>query len=452
MRPLHEAGFVWLNFHPDHLERGATGAHVTNLDVRLFRGGEHTEGVPLAGLYSPPEVCESCPEQIGPASDVFHLSAYAYYRLAGLLPYGFPGQGPEAFDFDFPPLRVYRPGLPVGIAPVLERGLAGDPAQRYPSIDAFLQALDEAITRAHLRQASATPLAFEVGGRTVTGRAKAALGRANQDAFVLARSTGGPFVIVADGVTHARIGSGDLASQTTCAVLGNLVGCVPAVATEDEMHDLLRAGCLEASRAVLQRALALGPVPPGTSTSDLMSSTALIGAVHGGTLSLANVGDSRAYLLTARGAEQLTVDGDVSCVELALGAAPEEVRALGAEGQALYYCVGVCEPAPFGGMRCSIERSAPQVTHWQLLPGDVVVFCTDGLVEAGAFLTPAEVAGCVRANPGDSAEGLAERLVALADDRQRLPSPEEPDGFGDNITCVVMKVLAAGGEEVPPVT
>jgi serine/threonine protein phosphatase PrpC len=178
-----------------------------------------------------------------------------------------------------------------------------------------------------------------------------------------------------------------------------------------------------------------------------MSSTALVGVLRGGELTLACAGDSRAYLVTQTGAEQLTVDGDVRCTQLAEGAPPEEVGALGVDALALYTCLGVGEVDARGAFRCSVERSTPQVSRWRLLPGDVVVLCTDGLVEEGVFLSPADLAGLVAEGRGLPAQALAERLVAAADVRQREPSPQEPDGLGDNITCVVLVVAGEEAEE-----
>ena len=50
-----------------------------------------------------------------------------------------------------------------------------------------------------------------------------------------------------------------------------------------------------------------------------MSTTALIGVLDGSDLYLANVGDSRAYLVASGLAEQLTVDGDVASSQLRQG-------------------------------------------------------------------------------------------------------------------------------------
>jgi protein phosphatase len=251
-----------------------------------------------------------------------------------------------------------------------------------------------------------------------------------------------PFIIVADGVTSARVGSGDLASQTACRFLRQqLSERLLQADTLEQLEDELTAACLEASRLILRLSLEQTPLPEGVDLTDLMSTTVVIGVVRGGTLTLASVGDSRAYLVTGSGMEQLTVDDDVRCIHLAAGVPPEEILKLGEEAEALYACLGVAEVGSDGQFHCALERSIPRVIHWPLIPGDIVLLCSDGLIEEGLFLSPAEVFALVSEHRDLPAQALAERLVAEADGRQRLPTPDRPDGVGDNITCAVFKVL-----------
>src|SRR5262249_35235030 len=105
LRPLHDAGLVWLTFDPAGIETAGESVRVSGLDLQLFRAGACPDSLRLSAAYSPLELCAFRGDRIGPATDVFHVSLYAYYRLAGLLPDGFPGNGLEAFDFDIPPLR-----------------------------------------------------------------------------------------------------------------------------------------------------------------------------------------------------------------------------------------------------------------------------------------------------------------------------------------------------------
>jgi serine/threonine protein phosphatase PrpC len=77
------------------------------------------------------------------------------------------------------------------------------------------------------------------------------------------------------------------------------------------------------------------------------------------------------------------------------------------------------------------------------LPGDVLVLCSDGLVEEGIFLSAEALAEFVLSHGALSARELALRLADEADALQQLPSALDPNGMGDNIACVVVKIEAA---------
>jgi hypothetical protein len=103
------------------------------------------------------------------------------------------------------------------------------------------------------------------------------------------------------------------------------------------------------------------------------------------------------------------------CAQLAAGMPPEEVRELGAEGQALYGCLGIGELGPDGRFVPAIERSTPRLSHWKLVPGDVLVLCTDGLVEEGVFLEPGDLSTLLTGETDRPARELAEGDWKLLD-------------------------------------
>jgi serine/threonine protein phosphatase PrpC len=447
LEPLHQSGLVWLNFDPAALEVAGATVQITNLDLQLFRSATCPDSLRLSTAFSPPEVCGFRGERIGPATDVFHVSLYLYYRLAGLLPGGFPGQGLEAFDFAIPPLRIYRPRLPVGIAPVLERGLARDPSDRFPTVTDLVAELTSAFDRARSRHSSRIPISWSWSSMSLIGRTHEVQGLPNQDSHVVvtlpregdASASDQLLAVVADGVTHARIGSGEVASQATVEILeSSLTARLRQPRTAQQREAALSSACIDASRAILDIVRTILPADE-YEPSDVMSSTVVAGLLSGNELTLASAGDSRAYLISDGRAEQLTVDGDVACMELASGAPPEFVRDMGPESGALYSCIGVGEKTA-DGLEVSLVRSLPAVTRWPLVPGDVLVLCSDGLVEEGVFLDSVELAMLVGEFAGRPPAELVDRLVQAARGKHRDPSPWEPTGCGDDITCIVVVI------------
>lgn len=479
---LHASGYVWLNFDPTALEVKDERLRITNLDWRMFPAGRCPSLLaPVSPIYSPPEVSQLRDEFISPRTDVFHFAMAAYYRLSGLGIHGFAGHGLESFHYEIPPLRVFRPDLPVGIWPVLRRALSINPSYRPESVKELHQQLEQVFEREighHIpvppailpagtsdslfqkalryvkRETRPDPkseppraITLDVGCLTTAGKAKTAVGANNQDTAIVSRETVNGrevlLMIVADGVTHALVGSGDRASTIGCKVLVDaireLIQSCPS-GSEPSWPAILELACQLASKAIVGDALAIPNHPPDIRDCDMMCTTALIGVLDGRDLYLANVGDSRAYLLKAGVAEQLTVDGDVASFQLQVGVPPEQIKALGPASKALRYCLGACYENEQGALVADVERSMPAVGQWQVERGDIFVMCSDGLVEERIFLEPDDLIRIVESLPGQTSQVLAERLVAAADARQRVPSTSEPNGYGDNITCIVLRV------------
>jgi tetratricopeptide (TPR) repeat protein len=107
-------------------------------------------GLGTPGFW-PPEQAYGQRDQVGPASDVYGLAATLYALLTGQPPYDAPSviellglmTDPPA-----PPSRL-RPGLSPALDAVVLKGLAHDPAARYPTVEAFADALAQVRRQAH---------------------------------------------------------------------------------------------------------------------------------------------------------------------------------------------------------------------------------------------------------------------------------------------------------------
>jgi serine/threonine protein phosphatase PrpC len=442
---LHDQGLICLPFDPRHLEWDESTTPVsvrfTNMDLCAYPTGPCPDNLKVLPAFAPPELSGFLESELGPGVDVYHVALFAYYWLAGLLPHGFAGAGLEAFGHEIPSLRIYAPDLLPGVAEIIERGLVQDPGKRWPTPTALVDALRSSVEAAEHRWQAAGPIVWDVGGHTRTGRAKEALHRANED-DVMIRHFADPdrsLVAVADGLTCCVIGSGGLASLLSILALENTFG---VDCTSGTFAGRVAEACRHGGELVLAWALERGFRRSLLNGKDLMASTLLTGWIEGRTLWLGNLGDSRAYLITDGLVEQLTVDGDVSSFWLSRGIPPEEVGHLGGLGRSLRCCIGGFVLSDNGEPGIDLDHLRPAVSSWPLLPGDVVVLCSDGLVEEGAFLGPSDLARLVRENRELGALELAELLAEAADALQELPSPDRPEGFGDNVSCVVIKVSA----------
>jgi protein phosphatase len=324
--------------------------------------------------------------------------------------------------------------------PVVMRALSILPRDRFETPKAFAEALAASIAQVRTRRAFTDSLRWDIGGHTRTGRSKAEMHRSNEDTILIKDDEQGALALVADGVSTCDIGSGGLASMMTAIVIENALseGC-----THELFPALIAAATTRGSVGLLEWALAHGCRADLEAGRDLMGTTLTVAWLQGHEISLANLGDSRAYLVTDDAIEQLTVDGDLASDLLAHGSSPEEIRELGAMARALRECVGGCIRTDDGELGILPESTRPKVSRWPLVPGDVIVLCTDGLVEEGYFLEPNTVAEIVRKYRNRPAADIALLLVDAADALQRLPTVLEPDGFGDNISCIVIKITDA---------
>jgi serine/threonine protein phosphatase PrpC len=217
----------------------------------------------------------------------------------------------------------------------------------------------------------------------------------NEDSFFLRDG----LYAVCDGMGGAR--GGEVASQMAC--LG-LLGLNPASAGQQDLRDAV-AG---ANYNIVQRSSADHHLMG-------MGTTLTAALVHEGTLTLAHVGDSRAYLLHEGDLTQLTEDhswvgemvrrGDLTPAQAAIHPHRSVItRALGTDAE--------------------IEADLLDIP---IAVGDRVLMCTDGLT------------GMV---PDTDLLELLERGLGAQDTAELLVKAALAGGGEDNVTVVVVDILA----------
>ena len=222
----------------------------------------------------------------------------------------------------------------------------------------------------------------------------------NEDSYFCGRSV----FAVADGLGGHQ--GGEVASAAAVAPLAALDG--RELATPGEAAEALAAAIQEANSAILERA-AGDPSLWGMGTT--MTAAAITADGH---LQLAHVGDSRAYLLRDGALEQLTTDHTVVAELVRRGRLTAELAAIHPERSILTRAVGL-DP------RIPVDTPDPL----DLRPGDQYLLCSDGLTEAVADPSIAEL---LSAN--EDGDGACRSLIDAANEA----------GGPDNITVVLVRV------------
>lgn len=154
-----------------------------------------------------------------------------------------------------------------------------------------------------------------------------------------------------------------------------------------------------------------------------MGTTMTAAVVLGDVLYIAQVGDSRAYLLRDDAAVQLTRDQSMVQQLISSGMLSPEEAETSHHRHVILQALGIS------------EQVQVDMTYQPLRQGDVVMLCSDGL---SGLVRGEEAAGIVREAPDLAA--ACDRLVALANER----------GGPDNVTVVLGRFDGPGLKEASP--
>ena len=235
-------------------------------------------------------------------------------------------------------------------------------------------------------------------------------GRANNEDAILVRSVpalaaqgGGGFVLaVADGMGgHEK---GEVASHLAISLLDDLF----ARDTPDDVAAALKQAYRRANDAIYAQA-------GSESESSRMGTTLVSAVVRGKYATIANVGDSRAYLIRSKQLTQITQDHSLVAEQVAKGVISEQDARKSPQRNIVTQALGLSE---------TLDRRMPSIYELTLLPEDRLLLCSDGFFDV--LQAEDYVSTILNHNPQDSVLSLA----TLAIDR----------GTTDNVSAIVLEV------------
>lgn len=218
-------------------------------------------------------------------------------------------------------------------------------------------------------------------------------------------STPGYLLAVADGMGgHA---DGEVASKLAIDLVRDLF-------SRDQPTDAalaLKQAYRRANEAIYQQG-------GGDAESRHMGTTLVTAVVRGKYVTIANVGDSRAYLMRANQVTQVTQDHSVVAEQVQQGQLREEDARKSNQRNILTQALGTRE---------SLDRRMPAIYELALLPEDRLLLCTDGFYDV---LTNEDY---IQLMAGDDPEAAATGLTTLAKERNT----------DDNVSAIVLAVGAS---------
>ena len=425
LQRIHDAGLVCLRLCPYTVLYTASGDVVLHGVEVLYPLDAPLPRLPAIEGYTAPEVYEaSVDNPPGVAADIYGVAMIVYALIANADP-------PTSVYTAYTPVigpRDFAPGFPLGFANVLQSLGAHDPARRPQSASAMMALLDAARERSVRQLPTTATVPLSVASDTHVGVVKRQHNPTNQDSVFAGLDGAGTasLLVVADGVSTARYGSGDAASQVASicaqqawrAFLAN-----PETVRERGVRQWL-VDLLQRMNAGVIDTVNEAHAPFETEPIDVMGSTCVAAFVQSGICTLASLGDSRAYLVRRGTVEQITRDHNLITLGVASGLDPDVAMTL-PHGEALARCLGAFD---YVGEKLRAAVVEPDVYVFPLLPGDRLVLCSDGLTDY------------LHDDPVETAEAIARIVEAAAIPELAcvdLLSAANHGGGGDNIGVAV---------------
>ena len=426
MRDIHNAGFLCLRLCPYTVKYARDGrVFLQNVEL-LYPRDTALPTLPAIAGYTAPEIYEASvgtPPDL--RADIFSIGMMAYFLITATDP-------PTSIYTNYRPAIAARdraPAFPLGFAPVIDRLAAFDPDARPKNGTDALLALEHARDRAvqQVRGLEHCPIA--VAADTHVGIVKRLHTAENQDSVFTGlddRATTG-LLVVADGVSTATYGSGDIASRLTVEAFADAWATLlanPSAALHDGPKAWLERAFEDANARCIDYINAHHS-PFEDEPSEVMGSTCVAALIHDGRVTLGSLGDSRAYLVGEDTIERVTRDHNIFTLSIAEGLDADVATTL-PQADALARCIGTYEHAEDGTLVS--DPLEPDLYSFSLRDGDRLLLCSDGLTDYAAASSDAAdqaIGELVRADELPELACLS--LIALAN----------RGGGGDNIGVAI---------------
>lgn len=347
---------------------------------RLYSSGQIEDEIAVTPGFSAPELLSGMGSRNGEAADIFSLGMFLYFLVAGELP---PA---SVYTRYIPaiPARNFRPNFPPGLQGVISRATRPQPEDRFSSVQAMMEAFDKACEaieeRGGVQQRSPS---MRLASDIHIGINKRRRSPVNQDSVFTGQSEDGRFalIVVADGVSTASYGSGDLASTALTEEAAKVwEDVLPAYLMDEEIDDvaLIHTIFRQANQRIIDY-VNEHYSPFQGSPHEVMGSTALVAVIFDGLVTLGSLGDSRVYLQRDGSLEQMTIDHNLWTLSILEGLAADSALAM-PHGDALARCLGtfIIEQ----GKLTAVDPQ-PDLFRFRVIGGDTLLFTTDGLVDFG---------------------------------------------------------------------
>ncbi len=355
----------------------------------LFDIEEPPDELEVLPGFSAPEAYTRGEPKTQAVSDVFSAGMLLYYLVSGRIPPVsiYTRHAPAV------PARSFRPSFPPGLAPVVKRAGRPDPDKRYPDVESMASGFENAVAAIEDRGPAGREQIPAMQGAVDRhiGVAKRERNPVNQDDVFYGSSEKGEFglIVVADGVSTASYGTGDVASRLLIETAEeHWNDLLPAYLMEEPIDEVgvVDAIFAEANDRIVEY-VNERHTPFDGAAHEVMGTTGLVALYHGGRVTLGSVGDSRGYLQRGPGLEQLTVDHNLWTLSILEGVPADEALSM-PRGDALARCLGA-----FDIDEGRLDSKSPGVDMFQfpVTAGDTLLLTTDGLVDfAGSNVTSAE--------------------------------------------------------------